>query len=163
MKKLMIFFVLVFLSSAFIGCVGTVTSQQGASNRFMVTTSASPPTHKIVTFDVIGKGIEPEDSLTKGQAVLMAERAAVADGYRQFVEKIRGVYVDAYMKAGYGAVNWDVVKTGTQSWLRGVEVVEVKHGAFGIIEAHMQLRVNFVKDEMVWWPAGIDDNTSASL
>ncbi|MCG8551036.1 MAG: hypothetical protein MI799_11605 [Desulfobacterales bacterium] len=163
MKKLMIFFVLVFSSSAFIGCVGTVTSQQSASNQFMVTTHASPPAHKIVTFDVIGKGIEPEGALSKGQAVLMAERAAVADGYRQFVEKIRGVYVDAYMKSGHGAVNWDVVKTSTQSWLRGVELIEVKHAAFGIIEAHMQLRVNFVKDEMIWWPTGIDDNISASL
>ncbi|MCG8638783.1 MAG: hypothetical protein MI862_03560 [Desulfobacterales bacterium] len=156
-------FVWVVIGFALIGCTGKAVTQQNSLNNHMSTIPEKTAVNKVVTFDVIGKGIEPEDSLTKGQAVLMAERAAVADGYRQFVEKIRGVYVDAYMKAGYGAVNWDVVKTSTQSWLRGVELVEVKHGAFGIIEAHMQLRVNFVKDEMVWWPAGIDDNTSASL
>ncbi len=156
-------FVWVVIGFALIGCTGKAITQQNGLNNHVSTIPEKTAVNKVVTFDVIGKGIEPEDSLTKGQAVLMAERAAVADGYRQFVEKIRGVYVDAYMKAGYGAVNWDVVKTSTQSWLRGVELVEVKHGAFGIIEAHMQLRVNFVKDEMVWWPAGIDDNTSASL
>jgi len=40
----------------------------------------------------------------------MAERAAVADGYRQLVEKVRGVYVDAFMKAGRGTVNHDVIQ-----------------------------------------------------
>jgi len=119
--------------------------------------------NKIITFNVIGKGVEPEASLTKGQAVIMAERAAIADGYRQFVEKIKGVYVDAYMKAGYGSVDWEAVNTSTRSWLRGVELIAVKHGVYGIAEAHMQLRVNFINNNMIWWPAGLGDKISASL
>ena len=63
-----------------------------------------------MSFYVTGKGLEPENALTKGGAVLMAERAAVADGYRQLVEKVRGVYVDAFMKAGRGTVNHDVIQ-----------------------------------------------------
>ena len=119
--------------------------------------ASTPQANRVVTFDVVGKGVEPELSLSKGQAVLMAERAAVADGYRQFVEKIRGVYVDAYMRAGYGAVNWEALKTSTQSWLRGVEIIEIKQGAFGIVEAHMQLKVNFIDNSMIWWPFGADN------
>lgn len=164
MKKLFVFIGLVILTSSMAGCTGMVASQNNPHNAPVAGNEpADVPAEKIVTFDVIGKGIEPDNATSKGQAVLMAERAAVADGYRQFVEKIRGVYVEAYLKSGYGTVNWDRIKTSTQSWLRGVEVIEIKQGSYGIIEAHMQLRVNFVKDDVIWWPVGIDAGTQASL
>lgn len=123
--------------------------------------------NRIVTFDVVGKGVEPEAALTKGQARLMAERAAVADGYRQFVEKLRGVYVEAYMKAGFGAVEQDILKTHTQSILRGVKIKEITHGDYGIASAAMSLRVNFTRHGMIWWPQGMgvpnSQSTMASL
>ena len=110
---------------------------------------------KVVTFEVIGKGLEPENALTKGEAKIMAERAAVADGYRQLVEKVKGVYVDAFMKAGFGTVNQDMITTKTQSWLRGVDIVEVRFAAHGITEAVMELSIYFAKKDMVWWPSGL--------
>lgn len=114
---------------------------------------------KIVTFQVMGKGLEPENALTKGEAILMAERAAVADGYRQLVEKVRGVYVDAYMKAGRGTVNQDIIQVHTQSWLRGTEVMDITQGAYGITVARLRLRINFSKKGMIWWPVGIADKS----
>ncbi len=117
---------------------------------------------RVVTFHVTGKGLAPETAISKGQAELMAERAAVADGYRQLVEKIRGVYVDAYMKAGQGAVNYDMIRTSTQAWLRGAELDDLQKADYGITEAHMSLRVNFVKRNMIWWPAGIGQNALTS-
>jgi hypothetical protein len=99
--------------------------------------------HRVVTFRVTGKGLEPENALTKGEAILMAERAAVADGYRQLVEKVRGVYVDAYMKAGRGSVNQDTIQVQTQSWLRGTEVMEITQADYGITLARLRLRINF--------------------
>ncbi len=113
------------------------------------------PKFKVVTFEVVGKGLEPENAVTIGEAKLMAERAAVADGYRQLVEKIRGVYVDAFMKAGNGYVNYDVVQTHTQSWLRGTEVISISVAEHNITEARLQLRINFVYDQMIWWPIGL--------
>jgi hypothetical protein len=117
---------------------------------------------KVVTFMVIGKGLEPENALSKGEAVLMAERAAVADGYRQLVEKVRGVYVDAFMRAGRGTINYDTIQVHTQSWLRGTEVMEIYPGDHGIINARLRLRINFDKDGMVWWPFGIGGNMTSS-
>lgn len=111
--------------------------------------------NRIVTFTVVGKGVEPEAALTKGQAVIMAERAAVGDGYRQFVEKLRGVYVDAYSKMGYGSVDEDHMRTLTQAMLRGVEVKEITHGQYGIASAVMALRIKFTHTGMVWWPSGL--------
>ena len=119
--------------------------------------------HRVVTFHVIGKGIEPEDALTKGEGVLMAERAAVADGYRQLAEKLRGVYIDAFMRAGRGAVNHDLIRTHTQSWLRGTEIIEVTEGRYGITNVRMRLRVNFSKKGMIWWPAGLGDDIEPVL
>lgn len=111
--------------------------------------------NRIVTFTVTGKGVEPEGALTRGQARLMAERAAVADGYRQFVEKLRGVYVEAYARAGYGTIDKDMVKTTTRSVLRGVEITEITHGDLGIASAVMQLRIHFTRHGMIWWPEGL--------
>ena len=158
MKSFLFFWVWVILAFSLSGCTGGYSSHTYPSGSVLDGATPTSEKSRVVTFDVIGKGVEPELSLSKGQAVLMAERAAVADGYRQFVEKIRGVYIDAYMKAGYGAVNWDALKTSTQSWLRGVEIIEVRQGPFGIVEAHMQLRVNFIKNDMIWWPFGANNN-----
>ncbi|MCP4021695.1 MAG: hypothetical protein GY729_07625 [Desulfobacteraceae bacterium] len=142
------------------GCV-TANSSMSNPGNVLGTAQSGADIQRIVTLTVIGKGIEPEASVTKGQAKLMAERAAVADGYRQFVEKIRGVYVDAYMKAGYGSVDMDTITLSTRSWLRGVEVIEIKQGAYGITEAHMQLRINFTRKGMIWWPGELGRDVSA--
>lgn len=153
MKLFLFFWVGVISVFSLAGCAGT----HYPSGSVLGDSISTSEMYRVVIFNVVGKGVEPELSLSKGQAVLMAERAAVADGYRQFVEKIRGVYVDAYMKAGYGTVNWEALKTSTQSWLRGVEITEVRQGPFGIVEAHMQLKVNFVNNNMIWWPFGTDN------
>ena len=113
------------------------------------------PVDRVVNFHVTGKGVAPENALNKGQAMLMAEKAAVADGYRKLVEKIRGVYVDAYLKSGQGVVDYDIVQAHTQAWLRGAEVLEIRKADFGITEAYMRLRVNFTRRGMVWWPVGV--------
>ena len=83
---------------------------------------------------------------------------AVADGYRQLVEKVRGVYVDAYMKAGRGSVNQDTIQVHTQSWLRRNRIVmDITQGEYGITLARLRLRINFSKKGMIWWPVGIAD------
>ncbi len=110
---------------------------------------------KVVTFYVTGRGLEPEDALTKGEAVIMAERAAVADGYRQLVEKVRGVYVDAFMKAGRGTINHEAIQVHTQSWIRGTEIMKITRGEYGITNARLRLRIRFAKDGMIWWPVGL--------
>lgn len=118
--------------------------------------------NRIITFTVKGKGVEPESALTKGQARLMAERAAIADGYRQFVERLQGVYVEAMMSAGFATVDQEFIKTKTRSILRGVEIEEVTHGDYGIAEAVMSLRVHFTRDGMIWWPKGLGEDLTAS-
>lgn len=158
MKKRMVLvtgaLILCFLS----GC-GVMSRQHQAQDSGSVLSPADESTRfKVVTFEVIGKGLEPEDAVTIGEAKLMAERAAVADGYRKLVEQIRGVYVDAYMRSGNGYVNHEMIRTHTQSWLRGAEVLSVEEGEHNITQARLQLRINFVYDDMIWWPIGLSEN-----
>ena len=152
MKKLLVLSACLIVLSVW-GC-----SKVGGPGGVLDSSANNVVNQKVVTFQVTGKGLEPENALTKGEAILMAERAAVADGYRQLVEKVRGVYVDAYMKAGRGAVSQDTIQLYTQSWLRGTEVMEITQADYGITEARLRLRINFSKRGMVWWPVGIADN-----
>jgi hypothetical protein len=142
----------------FLGCASNVSNPGDVLGE----DGSSAQSQKVVTFYVTGKGLEPETALTKGEAVIMAERAAVADGYRQLVEKLRGVYVDAYMKSGSGTVNRDLIQVRTQSWLRGAEVMELSHQEYGITTAKMRIRINFTKKGMVWWPVGLGNSLKTS-
>jgi len=139
------------------GGPGGITSSGGGAGGVLDSSAGNTVNQKVVTFQVTGKGLEPENALTKGEAILMAERAAVADGYRQLVETVRGVYVDAYMKAGRGTINQDTIQVHTQSWLRGTEVMDITQGEYGITLARLRLRINFSKQGMIWWPVGIAD------
>ena len=157
MKKLSIVLLGFFVSILFFsGCTSVISSSTaGGPGKVLGSPGGEMEGHKIISFFVIGKGLEPENALSKGEAVLMAERAAVADGYRQLVEKIRGVYVDAFMRAGRGTVDYDTIQVHTQSWLRGTEIMEIFQGEYGITNARMRLRINFSKNGMIWWPVGI--------
>ena len=113
---------------------------------------------RIVTFTVTGKGLVPETAINIGQGRLMAERAAINDGYRKLVEKIRGVYINAFSQTTNGIVDYDVIRTQTQSWLRGVEIISIKESGYGIFNADMQLRLYFTQNDMIWWPTGLGNN-----
>jgi len=167
MKKLCVVLSGIFVLIMFLSGCGKNTvrpaSTAGGPGKVLGPPGGEVDDHKVVTFFVIGKGLEPENALSKGEAVLMAERAAVADGYRQLVEKVRGVYVDAFMRAGRGTVDYDTIQVHTQSWLRGTEIMEVSEGQYGISNVRMRLRINFARDGMVWWPVGIGRDVQPSF
>ncbi|SLM32986.1 conserved hypothetical protein [Desulfamplus magnetovallimortis] len=149
---------LVFLTS---GCIYPALRGAGASNATATggaldsAQDGNLSQERIVTFTVTGKGLMPETAINTGQGRLMAERAAINDGYRQLVEKIRGVYIDAFSQTTNGIVDYDVIRTKTQSWLRGVEIIAIKESGYGIFNADMQLRIYFTQNDMIWWPTGL--------
>ncbi len=117
---------------------------------------------KVVTYRVVGRGIEPERSRSRAEAQLMAERAAVADGYRLLVEKIHGVYLDSQAFVRNGSVDYTLLRTETQAWLRGAEVVEINRLTNGITEAEMIVKLDFFKKDNRWHPGSFFGGGSSS-
>lgn len=146
---------LVLTGCLYVGQQGKASNVSSTGGTVEFSENDSTSQQRIVTFEVTGKGLIPETAINTGQGRLMAERAAINDGYRQLVEKIRGVYVDAYSQTTNGIIDYDVIRTKTQSWLRGVQVLEVKEAGYSIFNAKLQLRIYFTETDMIWWPAGI--------
>lgn len=119
------------------------------------------PINQIITFTAIGKGVQPESAITKGQAIFLAERAAIDDGYRRLAEKLKGVYIEAYSKAGLGIVEQNILESRVNTIIRGVNIKQVYIGEYGIAEAIMELRVKFTRYGMIWWPAGLSQDSES--
>lgn len=47
------------------------------------------------TFVVYGEGIAPQNTVSPAQAIALAKRAAITDGYRQLGEKLYGVKINS--------------------------------------------------------------------
>ncbi|RJP76370.1 MAG: hypothetical protein C4522_18470 [Desulfobacteraceae bacterium] len=77
-----------------------------------------------ILISVRGQGIEPETG-TPQQKKLMAERAAVVDGYRKISERVAGMIIKAYSAAGYNNISEDQVTSETNAYLRGAQVNSV--------------------------------------
>ena len=91
---------------------------------------------------VTGKGAPPQDeNLSEVQRYLLAERAAIVDGYRQLAEKLEGFIVSTLTRAGNYVINKDIVKVEAQAMIRGAEVMEVEHLDNGVALAKIRIRV----------------------
>ena len=75
------------------------------------------------TVTVVGMGIAPPDAVNAAQARMLARRAAVADGYRQLAESIKGVNVDAESTVERMMTVSDVVNTKVSACIKGAQVV----------------------------------------
>lgn len=98
-------------------------------------------TKAIVTLHAVGRGIAPEDAISKGQAIILGESAARSNGYVKLAEKIYGVYVDSYRLVARGKVDYEMVHQETQALLRGAEVLEYRQLEHGIFEVYMEVKV----------------------
>ena len=96
---------------------------------------------RLVEFKAIGKGIAPLNATSKGQAILLAERAAIMDGYRKLAEAVNGVYIDYYSQMTNGAVDFDYIRTETEGLLTGAEIMNTEHDNNGIASVYMQIRL----------------------
>ena len=96
----------------------------------------------LITLYVLGRGAAPSNyDVSETQRYLLAERAAIADGYRLFSEKLVGVFVDAYTRAGYYAIDYDRIHLATSSFLKGVEILHINHKKNGVCEAEMKITI----------------------
>lgn len=113
---------------------------------------------RIIVFKVTGKGVAPENATNKGEAVILGERAAVLDGYRQLAEKLKGVLIEAYSQRKGAKIDMDKIEAQTISYLKGVKIMDIVQGEYEIYKASMQVRVFFFESDLIWWPSGIGNS-----
>jgi len=90
-----------------------------------------------ILVSVRGQGLEPSNG-TRQQKRLMAERAAVIDGYRKLSERMAGTILNAYSAAGHNNISQDQITAETNAYLRGAQVGFVSHND-GIATAVVKL------------------------
>jgi len=152
-KNIKIYYILLLLASLFSGGCSTLQSVHASFLSYISDSALNSTSNHVIQnfnnninntdFFVVGKGLAPGNATSSGQAKLMAERAAVSDGYRQLAERIQGTYVSAYTKSERGSINYDYIYSQTHSWMRGVEIIEIRQAENSITEAYMKLRVYY--------------------
>lgn len=88
---------------------------------------------------VQGRGIEPMEG-TPIEKKLMAERAAVIDGYRQLTERLAGMIIEARSSVGNHAVTMDQVMVEANAYLRGAQISTITYQAgFAVADIKLYL------------------------
>ena len=128
------------------GYIDTLSS--GDPNRVLGRYPGMADNDGLVPVKVVGKGIPPQTAINKGQSIIMAERAAVADAYRKLAERIKGIYVQAYTKMADDAVDYDRINLETATWLRGARLIKVEQLDHGITAAHMEVKIHVAPDHL---------------
>ena len=97
---------------------------------------------------VTGMGAQPANAVNPAQARMMARRAAVADGYRQLAESIKGVNVDAETTVENMMVTSDIIRTKVSAMIQGAVVVSEKEIPGGGYEVTMQVPIFGVQNSI---------------
>ncbi|HEY9844329.1 MAG TPA: hypothetical protein V6D23_27920 [Candidatus Obscuribacterales bacterium] len=89
---------------------------------------------------VTGSGAPPNKSnMSAGQKRLMAQRAAVADAYRQLAELINGVNVDAETVVKDFVTESDIVRTKVSALIKGAKLGKPRYMSDGTVEIDVSL------------------------
>ncbi len=96
---------------------------------------------KILTLEAVGMGVAPEKTISKAQAIAMAKRAAIVDGYRQLGEKMHGVRLNGKETVKDMILQDSTVKTKLLSIVKNANVVETTFED-GLCQVKMELQVD---------------------
>jgi len=90
-----------------------------------------------IVIRVVGRGVEPADG-TPIEKKLMAERAAVIDGYRQLAERLAGMIIESRSSVGNNSLSLDQVMIEANAYLRGAQISTITYQA-GFATADVKL------------------------
>ncbi len=90
----------------------------------------------------VGMGVAPAGKENTAQGKLLAQRAAVADAYRQLAETVNGVQVDAQTTVKDYVVQSDLIRTRVTATIRGAKQVgEPKQNNDGSVAITLRLPI----------------------
>lgn len=104
-----------------------------------------PKENEIIEIEVVGIGVAPADCCTPAQAVAMAKRSAIVDGYRQLGEQMYGIKISSSDTVHNMVLKDSRVKTRVNAVIRGAQVRDSSCKE-GICQVNMELKL----DSRVW-------------
>ena len=100
----------------------------------------------IIELEAMGMGIPPENTISQGQAMALAKRAAIVDAYRQLGEKMYGIRLNAQDTIKDMVVQSSTVKTKVHALIRNAEIGE-SIWKDGVMQVGIQLKL----DGRIWY------------
>ena len=91
------------------------------------------------SIEVIGMGMAPPNAVNATHGKMLARRAAVADGYRQLAEVVKGVNVESGTDVEMMMLQSDAVKLGVTTVIKGAVVVDEKDLGEGGYQVTMRM------------------------
>lgn len=101
------------------------------------------PTHEI-RISVVGEGVSPLNTSSPAQAYALAKRAAIADGYHQIAEKVKGVRVEGQDTINNMMMQRSTVRTSVDATIRNANVVETSFKE-GLCEVEMEIVLSYAQ------------------
>ncbi len=95
----------------------------------------------IITIRAIGMGVAPESTISPAQALVLAKRSAIADGYRQLGEKMYGIRINATDTIRDAVVQNTTVRTQVHAVIRNAEIIETVFKD-GLCQVEMEIKLD---------------------
>ncbi len=102
--------------------------------------------NNIIELNAVGMGVAPESTISPSQALALAKRAAIVDGYRQLGEKMYGIRVNAQDTVKDMVLQNSVIKTRVNALIRNAEITETIYKD-GLCQVSMELKL----DGRIWY------------
>jgi hypothetical protein len=91
---------------------------------------------------VVGQGVAPSVTASPAQAYALAKRAAMADGYRQIAEKVKGVQVEGQDTIKNLMLVQSSTRTSVEALVRGANVTNTTFKE-GLCEVEMEIALSY--------------------
>jgi hypothetical protein len=97
--------------------------------------------HQLV-ITVFGQGVAPTVTASPAQAYALAKRAALADGYRQIAERIKGVHVEGQDSIKNMMLQRSTVRTSVDAMVRGANMMDTTFKD-GLCEVELEIVLSY--------------------
>jgi len=100
-------------------------------------------TNSVYHFYATGIGQEPDDvNLSKSIKKQMAKRVAIAQSYRNLLEKVKGALVSSITEIDNFTIDEDRITIQSKGYLENAEVIDVKELEQGVIQVTTILKIS---------------------
>lgn len=119
----------------------TTPTVDNQTDEYLIPNSPILQPTNVITIRSIGMGVAPENSISPAQAMVLAKRAAIADGYRQLGEKMYGIRLNAKDTVKDAVIQNTTIRTQVHAIIRNAELMETVFKD-GLCQVEMEVKLD---------------------